>query len=370
MKALYISLVDITNNNIGVVKKIRSQVKGFRDSGIIFDIVFLKEGTIYIEEYEKNYKIAENISTIDFYSYIKDNIPLKSYSFIYMRLPYPGKALLNLWKVLKVSDNFIIEIPTYPFLNESKNLKSKILNYILICQLYYFRESINLYTYMGAKRNEIFKNKCLRVYNCVDSDSLNIKSSLNTKKDKRLNFIGVAQLATWHGYDRLIRSIYEYKKNKYEYHIKFYIIGNNLEGCNEKEYLQKLVRELDLIDDVIFVPAKDSHQLNDYFNICDVAVDSLARHRSNNYYNCSLKSKEYCVRGVPFIKSHEDDSFNDCGFVYDCKPDESIIDLEGIIDWYLKLDDTATSIRNYGVNVFSWKKQLVEKVEAAIKCQK
>jgi hypothetical protein len=41
--------------------------------------------------------------------------------------------------------------------------------------------------------------------------------------------------------------------------------------------------------------------LNDIYNISDIAIDSLGRHRSNVMYNSTLKGKEYCAKGLPIV---------------------------------------------------------------------
>lgn len=46
----------------------------------------------------------------------------------------------------------------------------------------------------------------------------------------------------------------------------------------------------------------------------DVGVDSLARHRVNNFENNSLKSKEYLTFGLPIVKSHRDHSIDSCEY--------------------------------------------------------
>lgn len=80
--------------------------------------------------------------------------------------------------------------------------------------------------------------------------------------------------------------------------------------------LKALVDKLNLRKYVIFHGPQHGDALTKIFESSNIAVDSLGRHRSNNEYNCSLKSKEYCARGLPFVKSHKDDAFEGTNYFY------------------------------------------------------
>ncbi|MFK5655764.1 hypothetical protein ACIA4K_04025 [Lactobacillus delbrueckii subsp. bulgaricus] len=56
-----------------------------------------------------------------------------------------------------------------------------------------------------------------------------------------------------------------------------------------------------LIIKVSMVGKKEKEELDYYYNICDIGIDSMGRHRSNVYYNSSLKGKEYLAKGLPIV---------------------------------------------------------------------
>lgn len=79
----------------------------------------------------------------------------------------------------------------------------------------HFEKNIDLIVYMGALTKEIWGVKALRIFNSVDiSQNPMTRSCLSkTLHDKPIRLIGVAQLAFWHGYDRIITGMAEYYKN-------------------------------------------------------------------------------------------------------------------------------------------------------------
>lgn len=151
------------------------------------------------------------------------------------------------------------------------------------------------------------------------------------------NLIGVAHLAYWHGYDRLIRSIHAYNNSKItnKININFYIVGDGF----ERDSLARLAKELDLENQVQFLGVMENDDLSKCFDDIHAGVCSLATFRKNVSYISDLKSKEYSARGIPFILANEDNDFpSTLPFVYRCENNDSLIDMGDIVEWYATLD--------------------------------
>ena len=70
------------------------------------------------------------------------------------------------------------------------------------------------------------------------------------------------------------------------------------------------------------------------FDICHIALDALAGFRKGLTETSSLKSREYCARGIPFIASSKDADFPDgWEYVQKIPDDESSIDMKLVIDF-------------------------------------
>lgn len=168
-----------------------------------------------------------------------------------------------------------------------------------------------------------------------------------------LNFLGIAHLQSWHGYDRMIRSIAEYKGN---YNIRFTIISKN---NREVENLKSLSKKLGVEKSVIFYGQMELEKIQQLAIEQHIGVGSLGYHRRGAKYDTSIKNKEYCALGLPFICSCEDRSFPDFDYTYKVSANEGVFILDQIIHWYLELyqHDYQSEMFYYSKKHLSFKHQ-------------
>ena len=88
------------------------------------------------------------------------------------------------------------------------------------------------------------KNKTIKIGNGINIDNKLQIAKENSDK-KTLNLIAVAQLADWHGYDRLIKAISKLDK---DFKIRLKIVGDGY----ILSYLKNLTIELNLEDKITF----------------------------------------------------------------------------------------------------------------------
>lgn len=120
-----------------------------------------------------------------------------------------------------------------------------------------------------------------------------------------LRLIGVAQLANWHGYDRLIRALFEANKKDLPYKITFTIVGDGA----ERPVLEALVRELGLQEQVLFTGMLIGDQLDAIFSDKHIGVSSLGLYRKKLSEASDLKTREYIARGLPVMGVGSDPDF-------------------------------------------------------------
>lgn len=120
-----------------------------------------------------------------------------------------------------------------------------------------------------------------------------------------LKLIGVAQLANWHGYDRLIRALAEVNKKDLPYKVSFTIVGDGA----ERPVLEALVRELGLQEQVFFTGMLIGDELDAVFLDKHIGVASLGLYRIGLSEASVLKTREYIARGLPVIGVGEDPDF-------------------------------------------------------------
>jgi len=177
---------------------------------------------------------------------------------------------------------------------------------------------------------------------------------------RNLNLLSVAQVAKWHGLDRIIRGI---ACNDGKTNIRFHVVGDGSEIPN----LKKLVSDLGLEENVLFHGFKTGKELDELFNKCHIAVGSLGAHRKGLSQTSELKAREYCARGIPFICSVPDADFP-AGFPYVLRVNssEEPVDVEQIISFARTIcskDDHRHEMREYAMNNLDWSIKMKKLVE-------
>jgi len=147
---------------------------------------------------------------------------------------------------------------------------------------------------------------------------------------KNLDLLCLAQVAKWHGLDRLIKGMAEYKG---DVNVRLHIVGDGSEVPN----LKRLVADLKLENSVAFHGFKTGKELDGFFDKCHIAVGSLGVHRNGNNRkeSSTLKAREYCARGIPFIYEIEDPEITNKipEFVLKFPSDESPVEIHRIVEY-------------------------------------
>lgn len=141
--------------------------------------------------------------------------------------------------------------------------------------------------------------------------------------DKRdgLNLIGVAQLASWHGYDRLIHALAVLRQRYPEKRFQFTIVGDGA----EKPVLERLVVDLGLQESVIFTGLLTGAALDKAFEGQHLGVSSLGLYRKGLNEASDLKTREYMARGLCVLGVGRDPDFEaDSSFRFVVPNDDSI----------------------------------------------
>ena len=254
----------------------------------------------------------------------------------------------------------LLEIPTYPYDHEYASVREK-------AQLYtdkLFRRAFCKYvdfivTFSDDER--IFGRPTIRISNGIDFDRIPLRSPRHGTAGE-LNLIGVAEIHFWHGFDRLVRGLADYYCNNPEYKVYFHIVGP-LSGERERAGILPVVRDNHLEPYVLLHGPLHGDELDAMFEKADFAIGSLGRHRSGITYIKTLKNREYAARGFAFTYSETDDDFDHMPYVWKVAPDESPVDIQGLIDFRKTLKMTPAEIRE-SVCPLSWKAQMQKVIDA------
>ncbi len=287
--------------------------------------------------------------------------------FIYIRKDIIDYSLYRF--LMKIKKNnpkclILLEIPTYPYDEEIKQAaRSKI---------FYIKDVLN--------RNKL--HKCVdRIVLCHKSDNvfgiptLYMPNGFDFEKNALrelsalngdINIVGVAFLAFWHGYDRLIKGMGEYYKNGGTRNIVFHCVGDGVALPD----LKALAKDYSVENRVIFYGRKQGSELDEIYNKCNIAVDSLGNFRREVALSSSLKSREYYAKGFPIINSGSID-FIDDGYTYlmNISENDNPVDMNDVIEFFDSIygnsdvSVVAERVRKYAEDKCSWDRSLSEVIK-------
>ena len=212
---------------------------------------------------------------------------------------------------------------------------------------------------------EIFGQRTINISNGVDFDSIpfhNYQPSAISHQPSAIHLIGVAEVHLWHGFDRIMTGIGEYKGNR---DVVFHVVGG-VDPNRMKLSFVPIIEKYGLQDRIIFHGQLFGEELTKVFNLCQFAIGSLGRHRCGITVIKTLKNREYATRGIPFIYSEQDSDFDHEPYVLKAPADESPVDVQQIIDFMDNFHMKPEEIR-HTVEHLTWKLQMQQVVDAVFR---
>ncbi len=336
-KGLYVSFDFEYNSAIleksisGIEKKIYYQIQTLKDYG--YDMIF------YNPYIKRNHSIEKFLRRMPFH-YLKkwdfDYTIVEKLDFVYIRKMWfmDGDIILFLKKVKQLNPNIKIclEIPTYPYDKEGKKwdmIPLKIKDRKWRKYLKNFVDRIITY----SNDDMIFGIQTIKISNAISfSDTQRTK---NNVPDNVINMIACGNLYYWHGFDRAIEGLAEYYQSNYDKELNLYIVGDGAEYITYKQLIEKY----HLQNHIFLIGSKYGKELDEIYDKCSVGLDSMGRHRSNVFFNSSLKGKEYCAKGLVIISGVETelDYDKDYPYYYRVEADNTPVDFEKFLKFYNRL---------------------------------
>lgn len=363
----------------GISKKMLAQIKGLRQGGhevhvCSYDYDSKRNLCRFIDDRPiKNYghgalaAIRQRMS----YGCIADYCIDHEIEMVYSR-NYQNATpwLVSLFRRLRKNGiHCVQEIPTYPYDGEFRGYPwdKKIGLYVdKMFRRALARQMDAVVTFSEAK--QIFGQRTINISNGVDFDAIPLHQYQGTKGTD-VHVIAVAEVHTWHGFDRFIHGMgkyYEECKNKKLKKVYFHIVGDvwdpEMNGSSRAPGFATYINKYGIEPYVIFHGKLFGEGLDRVFNQCVFAVGSLGRHRSGITHIKTLKNREYASRGIPFIYSECDSDFDHQPYVLKAPADESPIDIQQVLDFIDNHHFNPSEIRR-SVEHLSWKVQMGRVVE-------
>jgi len=214
-----------------------------------------------------------------------------------------------------------------------------------------------LVTFSDAEK--IFGQRTIRISNGVDFDSIPLHQFTNhlflekEEKNLPLHLIGVAEVHDWHGFDRVMTGIGEYKGDR---DVFFHVVGG-VHPYRMKNVFLPIINKYRIQNKIIFHDQLFGDALTKVFNQCQFAIGSLGRHRSGITTIKTLKNREYATRGIPFIYSEQDSDFDNKPYVLKAPAEDTPLNIQQIIDFINQFTMKPEDIRKT-VEYLKWKIQM------------
>lgn len=360
----------------GITKKIHAQIKGLRQNGHEVHVCTYDHGenghmcrfidNVAIEDYGTGTcaAIRQRVSYGSIYKYcIEQNVDLV-YARSYMNATPPLTRFFR--KLRKAGVKSVMEIPTYPYDQEYKGYdwnQQVRLCIDKLCRHALARQFDRIITFSDEER--IFGTETIRISNGIDLDEIPLHKT-GQDCSREVHIVAVAEVHTWHGFDRFIYGLGEYYQKyggKPQRDVVFHIVGqvwpSLMNGTAQAPGFAPYINKYGIADKVVFHGKLFGRELDAVFDKCVFAVGSLARHRSGITVIKTLKNREYACRGIPFVYSEYDADFEKQPYIMKVPADETPVNIEDILHFIDGFDMAPIEIRKT-VEHLSWRLQMKE----------
>lgn len=172
----------------------------------------------------------------------------------------------------------------------------------------------------------------------------------------KLAFVSSSFEKPWYGVDRLLAGIRKYQG---PVQIQLHIVGKADE---------RTVRDIEATtSSVRFHGEKYGQDLDDLLGRMTLGVSSLALHRNNMQEACTLKTREYTARGLPFVLGYQDPDLAGCSegeeFFLKLPNDDSPVEIENLVQFAARMadcPDVSDRMRRFAHEHMDWKRKMTD----------
>lgn len=356
----------MANNADKLRNKIESQQRAFVEHGFECDVHFL------------SYSILNPISWIALLQISKE---AKKYDCIYFRYQSFILFLLVLFPRYK-KQKLILEIPT-PIniarhelsLSQKNYLIKKIYPIVLYLILDLVLKKVDLIIEYAQEENKTvlkYSNKILLLQNGVESlDFFGIKNEtafLNNSKSSIRRFIDeqilhvlmVANLQSHHGLEFFLVGLKHYLSSSYKVKVFLTVVSGE---SYELNFCENLVKELNIQDNVRFIPQTERNLLKQIYANSNLAVSGFGSFKKHIKDGSALKVREALMFGIPVIVDYFDYGVSNTDFALNLKSTDTLVDIFKVVAFYEELvkkysDDLPWQIHDFSMKNLLWRIQM------------
>lgn len=361
-KLLYITRYSL-HQEFNLKKKFDGQINAFSNLG--FDVYFIgfDENNLYLINNGKkkilgktHFGFPSYLHTLfynDLHKAAEKAVKTEKFDYVYWRAaPLWGSSCKVAKTIRSTNAKLIYEIPTFPQKKE-EHLNGLRKLFSLYSERFTdkFNTLVNYYVLIGEDAGGEYRGKpAINIENGIDVNSL--KERTPKTDNESVHILALASMCYWHGYDRLIKSLHEYKGDR---KVIIHMVGGNDGGCLLE--WKQLAHDLGLDDTVVFHDSMFGKDLDDIVDLSDLGAASLGR--KDFKFISELKTREYIARGLPFIMAVDDVVLSKEEEKYWIKiaNDDSIPDMSQIVDFALEMrnkENLVSDMRTLASQKLSW----------------
>ncbi len=363
MKLFMICQEDLANKP-GVRKKVFGQANAFQTHGFEVMLVSIESQNIILNPIQSPQKPsiigqARNIIEVSHIFFQKTLEVLQEYQadIVYIRAAFAEPGYLKFLRQAKaLSISCYCEFATYPYDLEYRH--KPLYKRLLLLVDKYYRRRLHKYiqhAFTYTNYSSAFGIPVTRIENGIDVASMP-KRTEGDSSSRLFTLLGVANVSNWQGYDRVLTGLKKY----YDSHdtttspVRFDIVGD---GPALKD-LHTLCERYNLQQYVTFWGTKGSKELQTFYQQADIGISTLAFHRKGLGEGASLKSREYCAVGLPFVYAFQDNDFPE-HFPYALRVsgDDSPLDIEALLHFFkqINIKNCLDEMRQHADQYLDWK---------------
>jgi len=361
--------------NRGVLNKMRYQADALRSLGLdVTTVVGREEGVVFngtrVVKYRwtggRPRRVVNHYAW--FWSVIARQCAAEDYDAVYIRHPGSNPAFLGFLARLKRRNarlRIVLEVATYPMTGETDTLALKLILASDMIGSALLRRFVD-YVVTFSDYDEIYGIPCISSSNGIDVGAVPMRRAREADRNAP-RLLGVAALAKWHGYDRVLRGLRQALDDggAVTPHVSFAGQGPAESG------LRELSATLGLDEHVTFHGMTTGKALDELFDRSDIAIASLGMHRIGLESASSLKTREYCARGIPFVVAGKDRGFDETfPFALRVPVGDAPLDFSKLLDDFTnvvsRVDDPAGKMRAYAAANLSWTTRMSEIMQVAL----
>lgn len=364
-KILYIVRFPL-NERFNLQQKFYGQMSAFKNLGFdVYYIGFDEKHLYLVNDGEKriigntHFSFPSYLHTLfynDLHKAAVKAIKSVGFDYVYWRAAPIWNSSCKLAKVINEKNTKLIyEIPTFSTNREADmSFLRKLYTVYSKGKKERFSKYVDYYVVIGEDAKGTYKGKpAINIENGIDVGSMQARTPRDN--EGKVHILALASMCYWHGYDRLIKSLAEYKG---DYDVIIHMVGGNDGGCLNE--WKQLASDLKLDKKVIFHNAMFGKDLDAMVDSCDLGAASLGR--KDFKFISELKTREYIARGLPFIMAVDDVVLSKEKEKYWIKisNDDAIPNMERIVDFALEMrkrENLVGEMRAFAAEKLSWDAQ-------------